>query len=41
MPPTREVEDPLAMACYAGTSVTDLTRIQPAAAVLRDLASRL
>jgi len=29
------------MACYAGTSVTDLTRIQPAAAVLRDLANRL
>ncbi len=41
MPPTRETADPLAMACYAGTSVTDLTRIQPAAAVLRDLTSRL
>jgi NAD(P)H-dependent flavin oxidoreductase YrpB (nitropropane dioxygenase family) len=41
MPPTREAEDPLAMACYAGTSVADLTRIQPAAQVLRDLAGHL
>jgi nitronate monooxygenase len=41
MPPTREAEDPLAMACYAGLSVSDLTRIQPAADVLRDLASQL
>ena len=41
MPPTREAEDPLAMACYAGTSVADLTRIQPAGEVLRELASRL
>ena len=41
MPPTRETEDPLAMACYAGISVADLTRIQPAAQVLRDLTSRL
>jgi NAD(P)H-dependent flavin oxidoreductase YrpB (nitropropane dioxygenase family) len=41
MPPTREAEDPLAMACYAGKSVADLTRIQPAAEVLRDLAGQL
>ncbi len=41
MPPTREAEDPLAMACYAGMSVADLTRIQPAAEVLRDLAGHL
>ena len=41
MPPTREAEDPLAMACYAGMSVADLTRIQPAAEVLRDLAGQL
>jgi nitronate monooxygenase len=41
MPPTREAEDPLAMACYAGLSVTDLSQIQPAAQVLRDLASQL
>jgi len=41
MPPTREAEDPLAMACYAGTSVADLTRIQPASQVLRDLAGHL
>jgi NAD(P)H-dependent flavin oxidoreductase YrpB (nitropropane dioxygenase family) len=41
MPPTREAEDPLAMACYAGMSVADLTRIQPAAQVLRDLAGQL
>ena len=41
MPPTRQVTDPAAMALYAGTSVTDLTRIQPAAEVLRDLASQL
>jgi hypothetical protein len=40
MPPTREAEDPLAMACYAGMSVADLTRIQPAAQVLRDLAGQ-
>ena len=41
MPPTRQAEDPLAMACYAGMSVADLTRIQPAAQVLRDLAGQL
>ena len=41
MPPTPEAEDPLAMACYAGMSVADLTRIQPAAEVLRDLAGQL
>ena len=41
MPPTREAEDPLAMACYAGMSVADLTQIQPAALVLRDLVSNL
>jgi NAD(P)H-dependent flavin oxidoreductase YrpB (nitropropane dioxygenase family) len=41
MPPTREAEDPLAMACYAGMSVADLTMIQPAIQVLQDLASHL
>jgi nitronate monooxygenase len=41
MPPTREAEDPLAMACYAGMSVTDLTRIQPADEVLLDLVGQL
>jgi hypothetical protein len=41
MPPTREAEDPLAMACYAGMSVADLTRIQPTVQVLRDLAGHL
>jgi NAD(P)H-dependent flavin oxidoreductase YrpB (nitropropane dioxygenase family) len=41
MPPTREAKDPLAMACYAGMSVADLTRIQPAAQVLRDLVDQL
>jgi NAD(P)H-dependent flavin oxidoreductase YrpB (nitropropane dioxygenase family) len=41
MPPTREAEDPLAMACYAGLSVTDLTRIQPAEEVLSDLVGQL
>jgi nitronate monooxygenase len=41
MPPTREAEDPLAMACYAGMSVADLTRIQPANEVLLDLVSQL
>ena len=41
MPPTRQADDPLAMACYAGLSVAHLTRIQPAADVLRDLASQL
>ena len=41
MPPTRDAKDPLAMACYAGMSVTDLTQIQPAAEVLRDLVDRL
>lgn len=41
MPPTREAEDPLAMACYAGMSVADLTRVQPAAQVLRDLTGQL
>lgn len=41
MPPTREAGDPLSMPCYAGTSVVDLTRIQPAADVLRDLAAQL
>jgi NAD(P)H-dependent flavin oxidoreductase YrpB (nitropropane dioxygenase family) len=41
MPPTREADDPLSMACYAGMSVTDLTRIQPADEVLLDLVSRL
>lgn len=40
-PPTREASDPLAMACYAGTSVADLTRIESAADVLRDLTSQL
>jgi hypothetical protein len=29
------------MACYAGTSVADLTRIEPAAEVVRDLAALL
>jgi hypothetical protein len=29
------------MACYAGMSVAGLTRIQPAAEVLRDLAGQL
>jgi NAD(P)H-dependent flavin oxidoreductase YrpB (nitropropane dioxygenase family) len=41
MPPTREAGDPLSMACYAGTSVADLTQIQPAAEVLRDLVAQL
>jgi NAD(P)H-dependent flavin oxidoreductase YrpB (nitropropane dioxygenase family) len=41
MPPTPEAENPLAMACYAGMSVADLTRIQRAAEVLRDLAGQL
>jgi NAD(P)H-dependent flavin oxidoreductase YrpB (nitropropane dioxygenase family) len=41
MPPTREATDPLAMACYAGTSVADLTQIQPAAEVVRDLTGQL
>jgi NAD(P)H-dependent flavin oxidoreductase YrpB (nitropropane dioxygenase family) len=41
MPPTREAADPLAMACYAGTSVADLTQIQPAAEVVRDLTGQL
>jgi nitronate monooxygenase len=41
MPPTREAGDPLSMACYAGTSVADLTRIQPATEVIRDLAAQL
>jgi NAD(P)H-dependent flavin oxidoreductase YrpB (nitropropane dioxygenase family) len=41
MPPTREAGDPLTMACYAGTSVADLTRMQPAAEVLRDLGAQL
>jgi hypothetical protein len=41
MPPTREAEDPLAMACYAGTSVGELTQVQQAAEVVRDLASQL
>jgi NAD(P)H-dependent flavin oxidoreductase YrpB (nitropropane dioxygenase family) len=41
MPPTREAADPLAMACYAGMSVAALTRIQPAAEVLHDLAGQL
>jgi nitronate monooxygenase len=41
MPPTREADNPLAMACYAGMSVAHLTRTQPAADVLRDLASQL
>lgn len=41
MPPIREAEDPLAKTCYAGISVADLTRIQPAAQVLRDLAGQL
>ena len=41
MPPTREADNPLAMACDAGMSVAHLTRTQPAADVLRDLASQL
>jgi nitronate monooxygenase len=41
MPPTREAEDPLSMACYAGMSVADLTRIQPVAQVLSDLTGQL
>jgi hypothetical protein len=41
LPPTREAEDPPTMACYAGMSVADLTRIQPAAEVLGDLARPL
>ena len=41
MPPTREASDPLSMACYAGTSVADLTRIEAAAEVIRDLAAPL
>jgi NAD(P)H-dependent flavin oxidoreductase YrpB (nitropropane dioxygenase family) len=41
VPPTREAGDPLSMACYAGTSVGDLTRIQPAAEVIEDLAAGL
>ena len=41
VPPTREAGDPLSMACFAGTSVGDLTRIQPAADVLRGLAAHL
>jgi len=41
MPPTRQAEDPLAMACYAGMSVAGLTRVQPAAEVLRDLVGQL
>ena len=40
MPPIRESGDPLSMACYAGTSVADLTRIQPAAEVIRDLTAQ-
>ncbi len=41
MPPTREADDPLSMACYAGTSVDALTGIEPAAEVLRDLVGQL
>jgi nitronate monooxygenase len=41
MPPTRQAENPLTMACYAGMSVAGLTQIQPAAQVLRDLTSHL
>jgi len=41
MPPTRDAGDPLSMACYAGTSVGDLTRVQPATEVIRDLAAHL
>jgi NAD(P)H-dependent flavin oxidoreductase YrpB (nitropropane dioxygenase family) len=41
MPPTREADDPLSMACYAGTSVADLTRVQPATQVIRELAAQL
>jgi NAD(P)H-dependent flavin oxidoreductase YrpB (nitropropane dioxygenase family) len=41
MPPTREAGDPLSMACYAGTSVGELTRVQSAAEVMRDLAAHL
>jgi NAD(P)H-dependent flavin oxidoreductase YrpB (nitropropane dioxygenase family) len=41
MPPTRDADDPLAMACYAGMSVTELTRIQPAEEVLLDLVGQL
>jgi NAD(P)H-dependent flavin oxidoreductase YrpB (nitropropane dioxygenase family) len=40
-PPTRGAEDPLAMACYAGTSVADLTGIESAESVMRDLAVHL
>ncbi len=40
MPPIREADDPLSMACYAGTSVADLIRIQPAAEVIRDLTAQ-
>jgi hypothetical protein len=41
MPPTRNAGDALSMACYAGTSVVDLTQIEPAADVMRDLSSLL
>jgi hypothetical protein len=41
MPPTREADDPLVMACYAGTSVADLTQIQQAAEVVRELVGQL
>jgi NAD(P)H-dependent flavin oxidoreductase YrpB (nitropropane dioxygenase family) len=41
IPPTREAGDPLTMACYAGTSVVDLTSVQSASEVVRDLAAHL
>jgi NAD(P)H-dependent flavin oxidoreductase YrpB (nitropropane dioxygenase family) len=40
-PPTPKAEDPLSMACYAGTSVAELTEIEPAEAVLRELCAGL
>ena len=41
MPPTRQATEALAMPCYAGTSVSALTQVQPASDVLRDLISLL
>lgn len=40
-PPTRDARHPLAMACYAGTSVADLTRVQATIEVLDDLTRQL
>ncbi|MBV8916101.1 MAG: hypothetical protein JOZ05_24070, partial [Acetobacteraceae bacterium] len=41
MPPNRAAEDPLAMACYAGTSVDFVTEMKPAAEVVAELVALL